>query len=168
MNKLGALLLIAVMALFLVVLMKLAREFTLQRFWDRHCMGIRWRRRFPDAPKADIREFLTILVDAFGYSHTRRTCFSPDDRVMDIYRAAYPLGNFDDNMELEKLMENLEERYGFGPTSVCREDITLGELYEHARKRAAERLGCTDPAKAPWFQIESHGRGVGDPRRSAP
>lgn len=137
MNKLGALLLIAVMALFLIGLMQLARGFTLPRFWDRHCMGIRWRRRFPDAPKADIREFLTILVDAFGYSHTRRTCFSPDDRVMDVYQAEYPLGNFGDNLELETMMGNLEERYGVDLTSVWRGDVTLGELYEHARKRAA-------------------------------
>ena len=101
----------------------------LRPYWDRACMGIRWRRRFPDAPKTELREFLTIFVDAFCFDHKRRTCFSPDDRVMEIYRADYPPGSLGDSMELETLGLSLKKRYGIDFTAVWREDITLGELY---------------------------------------
>jgi propanediol dehydratase small subunit len=100
-------------------------------------MGIRWRRRFPDALKRELREFLTLFVDAFCFEHKRRTCFSPDDRVMDIYRADYPPGSLADSMELEALGLSLEERYGIDFTALWHEDITLGELYEHSRRQAA-------------------------------
>ncbi len=100
-------------------------------------MGIRWRRRFPDVPKSELREFLTIFVDAFCFDHKRRTCFSPDDRVMEVYRADYPPGSLADSMELETLGLRLEKRYGIDFTAVWREDITLGELYEHTKRHAA-------------------------------
>ena len=77
MNALGAFLVIAVIAIVLTWLVQRQRRRALRRFWDRPCMGIRWRRRFPDAPQPELREFLTILVDAFGFDHQRRTCFSP-------------------------------------------------------------------------------------------
>jgi propanediol dehydratase small subunit len=63
---------------------QIQRRRALQQFWDRRCMGIRWRRRFPDAPKTELREFLTIFVEAFCFDRKRHTCFSPDDRVMDV------------------------------------------------------------------------------------
>src|SRR5262245_13878943 len=66
------------------------RSRSLRPYWQRACMGIRWRRRFPDAPKADIREFLRIFVDAFAFNQRRRSRFAPDDRVMDVYRALNP------------------------------------------------------------------------------
>ena len=138
MNTLGTFLLIAVIIFFFIVPVLAGRHRTIQRYWDRHCMGIRWRRRFPNAPKTDIREFLTIFVDAFCYDHKRRTCFSPDDRVMDVYRADYPCPSvMADSMELETLGLSLEERYGIDFDTVWRDDITLGELYEHTQTRAA-------------------------------
>jgi len=137
MNTLGALLVIAVIALVLTLPAHRQRRWALQRFWDRHCKGIHWRRRFPDAPKTELREFLTIFVDAFGFDHKRRTCFSPDDRVMEVYRADYPPGSLADDMELERLGLDLEERYGIDFTAVWREDITLGDLYEHTKRHAA-------------------------------
>ncbi len=137
MNSLTILLLIAVAAFVLTLPVQIQRRRALRRFWDRHCMGIRWRRRFPDASKSELREFLTIFVDAFCFEHTRRTCFSPDDRVMEVYRAEYPPGSLADDMELERFGLDLEERYGIDFTAVWREDITLGELYEHTKRRAA-------------------------------
>ena len=112
------------------------RRRALRTFWDRACMGIRWRRRFPHSPKADIREFLSLLVDAFGFSQSRRCCFSPDDRLMDIYRAVFPPGSYMDNMELESLGLRLEERYGIDLFADERYDITLGEIYEQTRRAA--------------------------------
>jgi propanediol dehydratase small subunit len=137
MNTLGALLVIAAIAFVLTLPVQFQRRRALRRFWDRHCMGIRWRRRFPDAPKTELREFLTIFVDAFCFDRKRRTGFSPDDRVMEVYRADYPPGSLADSMELETLGLRLEKRYGIDFTAVWREDITLGELYEHTKRHAA-------------------------------
>ncbi len=100
-------------------------------------MGIRWRRRFPNVPKTHIREFLNTFVDAFAFSQRRRCHFSPDDRVIDVYRALYPPGTLADNLELETLALKLEKQYGIDFHALWREDITLGELYEQARARAA-------------------------------
>ena len=99
-------------------------------------MGVRWRRRFPAATKTELREFLTMFIDAFRFDHKRRTRFSPDDRVMDVYRADYPYPwIMADSMELETLGLSLEERYGIDFDAVWREDITLGELYEYTRRQ---------------------------------
>jgi hypothetical protein len=103
-------------------------------------MGIRWRRRFPDSPKTEIREFLSALVDAFGFRQSRRCCFSPDDKLMDIYRAVTPPGSLSDNMELESFALRLEKRYGIDGIDLVkswRDDITLGELYAQIHTRAA-------------------------------
>jgi len=99
-------------------------------------MGIRWRRRFPESPKTEIREFLSTLVDAFGFRQSRRCCFSPDDKLMDVYRALYPPGSIADNMELETFSLKLEKRYGIDFLALWREDITLGELYAQIKTRA--------------------------------
>ncbi|MBL9172365.1 MAG: hypothetical protein JNL10_02420 [Verrucomicrobiales bacterium] len=110
------------------------RSRSLRRYWERACMGIRWRRSFPDAPKADIREFLCLFVDAFAFSQKRRSRFSPDDRVMDIYRALYPPDDsLADSLELETLALRLEKRYGIDLHALWRDDVTLGQLYEHTR-----------------------------------
>ena len=114
------------------------RSRSLRPYWERGCTGIRWRRRFPHSSKTDIREFLLIFVDAFLFSERRRSRFSPDDRVIDVYRAVYPPEDGSaDNLELETLAMLLERRYGIDLRAVWREDITLGELYEHTRTRAA-------------------------------
>lgn len=136
-SQLGALLTIAIIALLISLPTWVRRRRALGLYWDRACMGIRWRRRFPDSPKVEIREFLTMFVEAFGFGNKRRTRFSPDDRVMDVYRADYPPGILADSMELETLGLNLEKRYGIDFEAVWHEDITLGELYERTRTRIA-------------------------------
>lgn len=101
----------------------------LGRFWIRRCMGIRWRRRFPNASKAELREFLDLFAHAFGFNHRQSLCFSPDDRVMEVYRAVYPAGSLADGLELEMLALEVEKRYGVAWDSVWHGDITLGELF---------------------------------------
>jgi len=98
-------------------------------------MGIRWRRRFPDSPKAEIREFLRIFIAAFAFNRTRLGRFSPDDRVMDVYRALYPREDGrTDSMEFETLVMELQRQYQIDFFALWREDITLGELYSYTRK----------------------------------
>jgi propanediol dehydratase small subunit len=136
MSKLYALLTIAVIALLISLPTWIRSRRALRKYWDRACMGIRWRRRFPDSTKTDIRKFLSTLVDAFGFRQSRRCCFSPDDRLMDVYRALYPPGSLSDNLELEDFGLKLKERYGVDLFTSWRDDITLGELYAQTRTRA--------------------------------
>ena len=99
-------------------------------YLERGCTGFRWHRRFPQASKSEIREFLDIFVEAFGYRQSWRLCFAPDDRVMDFYRIRYPIRCQPDGLELESFVRDLQERYGVDLLGCWREDITLGEIYE--------------------------------------
>jgi hypothetical protein len=109
------------------------RRAFLQRFWSRACTGIRWRRHFPDSSASQIREFLDLFVDAFAFPQKRRLSFSPDDKVMEIYRGLYPDRFMADCLELEFLTRRIQERYGADLATFWREDITLGELFTHIR-----------------------------------
>jgi len=53
-------------------------------YWERACEGFYWRRRFPAASRAEIREFLNLFVAAFGFPRRQRCRFSPDDKVMGV------------------------------------------------------------------------------------
>jgi propanediol dehydratase small subunit len=104
-----------------------------QRFWDRACTGIRWRRHIPAATASQICEFLDILVDAFAFPQKRRSCFSHDDKVVEIHRGLYPDRFMADGLELETLVLRLRKRYGIDAASFWSEDITLGELFTQIR-----------------------------------
>jgi propanediol dehydratase small subunit len=110
------------------------RHRSLRPYWQRGCMGIRWRRRFPNDAKSAIREFLSTFTDAFAFSQRRRHRFAPEDRVMDIYRAVHPPGTLADNLELESLVSKLQRRYRIDALAVWRDDITLADLYEQTRR----------------------------------
>ena len=84
-------------------------------------------------PKTEIRSFLALFVDSFAFNQKRRLCFSPDDKVMDVYRALYPDRFMADALELETLELQLREKYGKDAASFWREDITLGEIFAHIR-----------------------------------
>ena len=117
------------------LIIDLQRRERLRRYWQRACTGFRWRRRFPDAPKSELREFLDLFVDAFAFSRKRRCCFSPDDRIMEVYRTVYPSNDHGaDSMELEFLCKMVEKRYGVDLAISWREDITLGEIYEQTHR----------------------------------
>jgi propanediol dehydratase small subunit len=112
------------------------RRRALQHYWDRACMGIRWRRRFPASPKSDIREFLDMFTDAFGFSRASHCYFSPDDTVLTVYRALYPDKLMADCLELETFCKMLEKRYGIDFDKLWHEKITLGEIYEQTHRVA--------------------------------
>jgi hypothetical protein len=117
----------------LVLPIQLRIRRNMRRYWDRACTGFQWRRRFPDAPKSDIRSFLELFVDAFAFRHSRRLCFSPDDKVMEVYRTLYPDRFMADALELETLASLLRKKYGIDAATFWREDITLGEVFTHTR-----------------------------------
>ena len=109
-----------------------------RRLGQRGCMGRAWRRRFPRASSDDIRGFLKLVVDSLGLPWKCRLSLSPDDRVLDLYGALYPLEGLPDAMELETLADGLEYQYGMDVSSRYAA-MTLGELFDEAN-RAACRL----------------------------
>ena len=122
---------VVLFALTLPITLRVRRN--MRRYWDRACTGFQWRRRFPGAPKSEIRSFLAMFADAFAFSQNRRLCFSPDDKLMDVYRAQHPDWGMADAMELEWLERLFREKYGKDMASLWRDDITLGEIFAHAR-----------------------------------
>lgn len=109
----------------------------MRRFVDRGCAGFRWRRRFPEASKSEIREFLDIFIEAFGFKQNWRLCFTPEDRVLDVYRALYPVRGTPDGMEMESLVLDLQKRYQVNIVGSWREDITLADLFTQTRRPVA-------------------------------
>lgn len=59
----------------------------------------------------------------------RELQFSPDDQVLEIYRALYPDRALPDALELESLAIRITEQYGVDLQSKWRDEMTLGELY---------------------------------------
>lgn len=84
---------------------------------------------FPNAPKAEIREFLALFVDAFAFPNEEKLKFSPDDKILSIYRALYPSRWMPDALEVETLAKYIEAKYGLPFASVWSENLTLGELF---------------------------------------
>jgi propanediol dehydratase small subunit len=103
-------------------------------YGDRVCQGREWRREFPNAPKADIREFLTLFVDAFAFSGKDKLKFDPSDKILSVYRTLYPSRWMPDALELETLATEVEKRYGFSFSSVWSEDLTLGDLFKRTQE----------------------------------
>jgi propanediol dehydratase small subunit len=118
----------------------------LRAYWDRRCTGKLWRARFPQAPKDDIRHFLHVFVDAFGFSDSRRLKFSPDDEILIIYRALYPERGWPDSMELETLMLMMHKEYAVDVTEAWHEGMTLGDLFRLTKR--AESQPSDEPTRA--------------------
>lgn len=107
-------------------------------YWNRACSGKHWRRRFPDASKAEIRRFLDIVIRAFGFKKIYRLRFDPDDCVLQIYDTVYPpQWRIADAMELESLALDLHRTYDLDVESIWHKNITLGELFTFTQKKKA-------------------------------
>jgi|GEM_PF-1838131 len=117
------------------------RKRRLQRYWDRLCTGKEWRRRFPHAPKDEIRRYLQIFVDGFAFKDKDRLKFSPDDKVMDIYRALYPSDGWPDVLEVETFAMFLQNEYSFDLAQVQDSEVTLGTLFEMIQKAKPQTRG---------------------------
>jgi hypothetical protein len=106
-----------------------------RRYWSRLCTGFRWKRRFPEAPKREIRAFLSEFVTAFAFDSDKALKFDPDDKVLNVYRTRYPqLGLAPDAMELETFHLLLEEKYKVDLASKWGPDLTLGDIFAMTRK----------------------------------
>jgi hypothetical protein len=137
----GTVIIIAVIAIFVTAWWAVRRGGYLPApFRDRTCQGRHWRQEFPEAPKHEIRDFLSVFVAAFAFRETERLKLSPHDTVMAVYRALYPSRWGADSLEVETLADDLRKRYGLELTAVWSEqDISLGTLfaYVQANKRVS-------------------------------
>ena len=139
MNKLLIIVIIIFISIAISIPLEIKRRRRLNRYWLRQCTGKDWKRRFPEVPKQEIREFLEAFVDGFAFSSKKRLKFDPDDKVMDIYRALYPTPGWPDALELETFAINLEKKYGFKLEKVFDEETTLGRLFEIAREKSQQK-----------------------------
>ena len=105
------------------------------KYWNRACTGIRWKRRFRAVPTTEIRAFLGVFVESFAYNPKRICCFSPNDKINDIYRTEYPSNFVPDFLELETLSIAIEESYGIQLETLWSTELTLGDLFEACYKR---------------------------------
>lgn len=105
-------------------------------FRIRACQGPNWRRAFPETPKHEIREFLSLFVSAFAFKDVEKLKLNPNDQIFDIYRSLYPSKWLADNLEMETLSKDLEAKYGISLQALWSEHLTLGELFLRTRHKA--------------------------------
>jgi len=98
-------------------------------YQTRDCMGRKWKKEFPYVRSEDIRQFLQLFTDAFAFKPDQKLKFGPQDKIIDIYCAIYPL-KWADALELETLCEEIEKEYSVNFNQVWTESLTLGELFE--------------------------------------
>lgn len=104
-----------------------------QPFHGRSCQGNGWRQAFPSASKQEIREFLTVFVEAFAFSNKERLKLSPEDSIFKVYRALYPSRWLPDALELETLAKDIEVKYGLKLETIWHDNLSLGKLFSSSR-----------------------------------
>ena len=139
MNKLLIIGIIMLISVAISIPFEIKRRRRLNRYWSRSCTGKDWKRRFPEVPKQDIRDFLEVFVDGFAFSSKKRLKFNPDDKVMDVYRALYPSPGWPDTLELETFADNLLKKYKIDLSEIIAEDITFGEIFRITRKSGSNK-----------------------------
>jgi hypothetical protein len=95
----------------------------------RQCQGRDWKHEFPSATKDEIREFLALFAKAFGLADREMLKLKPNDEVLAIYRATYPIQGMPDALELETLAQTLQARYDLSLEAMWADELTLGELF---------------------------------------
>ena len=103
-------------------------------FRGRACQGRRWREAFPSATKQEIRDFLVLFVSAFTFDEDEKLKLAPEDEILRLYRAQYPICMKADAMELETLALELERQYGAKLELFWNDGLTLGEVFAETRK----------------------------------
>ena len=121
----------ALIAVYLVSVQR-KRSAALSIYWHRQCTGQIWANTFPHASTSSIRDFLYIVVDAFGFPRSRALKLEPGDEVIGLYRACNPDPSGPDSLELESLQLALCESYGESRFKELPDHVTFGELFSRA------------------------------------
>lgn len=100
-------------------------------FRGRSCQGKDWRKTFPSASRQQIREFLSLFVEAFAFDESEALKLSPSDQLLRIYRALYPYRWQPDSLEFETLSQELLSRHAVDLAAIWNEELSLGVLFAH-------------------------------------
>lgn len=96
----------------------------------RLCQGVYWRRKYPNAPKEKIRDFLKLFNNTYGFNDKGRCRFRPDDKIFDIHYSIYSRISRCDGGELEDFAIALEHRHDLNLENAFHDHATLGEIFE--------------------------------------
>jgi propanediol dehydratase small subunit len=133
MKQLGALMTILVIGALIGLPAEIMRRRRLRTYWDRVCAGRDWRQAFPEADKDEIRKYLQVFVDAFAFRESRMLKFRPSDKIIDIYRACYPVKGWPDSLELESFAMMVERTYRRDLIKEWNPEMTLGQVFAMTR-----------------------------------
>jgi propanediol dehydratase small subunit len=133
---LAATLIFVIVALVAGVYARRALMERMRRYYDRRCAGRAWHDNFPNTDHEEIRGFLSLFVRAFCLSEKTKLAFTPDDRLMDIYRTIYPRIDGADALECETLVADCVKAYGVDIRERFNEQTTLGDLFRITHERA--------------------------------
>lgn len=62
--------------------------------------------------------------------------FTPDDKILEIYKAVYPSKWMPDALEFETLAKDLRQKYSVELEKIWRDDLTLADLFTECLKAA--------------------------------
>lgn len=133
--KINTILAIAVLTTAAIGLLQVGARLPIP-YRTRLCQGFAWHRAFPEDSTEQIREFLALVVSAYAFRNADKLRLSPDDQVMEIYRALYPSKWMPDTLELESLASDIRSRYQVDVEKIWKAELTLGELFIACRSVA--------------------------------
>jgi hypothetical protein len=129
-------LIVAALSVAVLALAAISSWLSFRSYRRRGCSGRAWMRAFPGARPSEIRDFLKLFVQVFGFRERWMLKFLPGDEVLGILRKRYPSYLAADPYEMEEFSTAFQKRYGVSLASFWREDITLGELFGTTRPAA--------------------------------
>ena len=116
---------------------EMKRRKALAEYLGRDCLGTSWKRTFPASSAEDIRRYLALFAKSFLFPAHASLKFAPTDRLVDVYRAAYPEPDMPDAMEVETFVRNFEAQYKIKLPRNLQLSVTLGELFALTQPAAA-------------------------------
>ena len=122
--------LIVIVSVIITTIGNIRRSRRLRVFRERPDSLSIWQARFPAHCHADFTAFFKFFTQSFSLSSKYERVFTPDDRVMDIYRVKHPPGTAVDDLEMEALALDLKRCYRVELDLVWQNELTLGELFE--------------------------------------
>ena len=87
--------------------------------------------------KEEIRRFLSVFAQAFGFCNKDKLKFRPDDKLLDIYNKRYSVKGMPDALELETLSKLIKKQYGIELEKLWGPELTLGALFRSAAQPSA-------------------------------
>jgi hypothetical protein len=108
-----------------------SRQYLLGRDADHE----RWERLYSPAELLAVREALGAITSAFLLRAEDAGRLAPRDRLIDNYRAAYPVKGWADALEFETLWREMHERLGVPEAELTNlTSMTVGEVVEVWRR----------------------------------